>query len=394
MVHRRILLLVIGVLLALPLSAQQQSAQDSLEQEILAQPGTDVELLAKSRAVLLESFKAADTAKARNVIRYIDGRFDRTKTVALYPSEELLVSYWLCDFQKVLLFARNVDSGEEYSQHAIFPDADLFYDDMIELSRKEENRLRAGIRESNLAPHERDFVALLLRDMLGQEQEDQLLREAFQQRMNEAADDYLATYTDSEYSSYIRNHIRFVMVESEWGYGFGLSLGYLGLPNTLSRHLGDYALFSFNFEGAYSQAYMNLGIDIGLAHDITKGFEYDGTWNDGLSVMHASGILSFGPMLALGRGFVAIPTVGISYMDFSPPEKEKERTGVDVSMGFAAWALGAGFRIPVGGEGGISYITINAGYRTAITDIELAKGGYTFVSVGFGMFDRPLERDF
>jgi len=393
MQNRRILLLVIGILFGLPLSAQQQSPQDSLEQEILAHTVTDGELLAKSRAVLLESFKAADTAKARKVLRYIDSRFDRTKTITLYPSEELLVFYLLGDFQKVLSFARTVDSGEEYSQRAIVPDADLFYDDMIELSRREEIRLREKIRESNLAPHERDFVALLLRDILGQDQGDELQHESFQRRMNEEADDYLATYTDSEYNPYIRNYIRFVWVESVWGYGFGLSLGYLGLPNALSIHLGDYALFSFNFEGAYGQAYMNLGVDIGLAHDITKGFEYDGSWPAGLSVMLASGILSFGPMLEFGEGFLAIPTAGISYMNFAPPEKEKEEMGVDVSMGFAAWALGVSFRIPVGGEGANSFITINAGYRTAITNIELAKGGYTFVNIGFGIFGRPLERD-
>ena len=56
---------------------------------------------------------------------------------------------------------------------------------------------------------------------------------------------------------------------------------------------------------------------------------------------------------------------------------------------FGAWAIGASFRIPLGGENGGSFITVNAGYRKAMTDIEMAKGGYSFLTVGFGVFGRP-----
>jgi hypothetical protein len=393
MMRKRFLLIWLLIFIICPLLAQDKSAQDSLEQEILAHPESDLVLLGKTRAVLLDSFKAADTAKARKVVQYMESRFDATKMIVLYPAEQLLVAYGLNDFQKVLAFARNNDLESEPELNRNAPDPGTFYDDMIELLRRTEGRLRMDIRRSDLAPHEREFALLLLSDMLGQERGDQLQREAFQRKLNEEADDYLATYTNSEYNPYVRQYIRFVYVKSDWGYGLGGSLGYLALPNDLSRHLGDYVLFSLNLEGAYKQLYVNLGLDFGATHEIPNGFEYNGTWYSGMKIMLASGILAAGPMITLGGGFLAIPTVGISYMEFSQPDNEKSESANGVKMGFAAWALNASFRVPLGGEEGSSFISISAGYRQAMTSIELAKGGYTFVNVGYTLFDWPMLRD-
>lgn len=393
MASRRFPLLIFGLLLACPLPAQERPLGDSLEQENLTHAETDAVLLGKSRAALLESLKAADTTKARKVLQYMETKFDLKRMLVLYPSEELLVAYTLGDYTTILSFAKRFDA-EENALERIAPDPDQFYDDMIDLSRRNEGRLRMDVRRSDLAPHERDFALLLLTDMLGREKGDEMQRDAFQSTINEAADSYLSSYAGSEYNPFVRKYIRFVMVKSMWGYGYGAALGYLSLPATMSRHIGDYALLSFYAEGVYKQAYACLGLDVGLARSITSEFEYNGTWQEGLSVMHFSGLLAVGPMLELGSGFLAIPTAGISFMDFSPPENEKEKSGIDVSMSFAAWALGASFRIPIGGEDGRLFITINAGYRKAMTSIELAKGGYTFLTIGLGVFDRPPERDF
>jgi hypothetical protein len=372
--------------------AQERPARDSLEQEIMAHPAPDIVLLTKARAVLLESLAAGDTAKARKVWRYMETQFDPKRMMVLYPSEQLLVSYWLGDFSAILTFARTVDTNEPGVQR-ISPQPDQFYDEMIALSQRNEGKLRMDIRRGALAPHERDFLLLLLSDMLGQGRGSELQREAFQRQMNEEADTYLETYAASEYVPYVRKYIRFVFVKSDWGYGLGASFGYLALPNDLSRHLGDYVLFSLNFEGAYKRLYASLGLDFGITHKITKGFEYEGTWYDGMKVMHASGLLGAGAMIDLGGGLLVIPTLGISYMSFFQPDNEKTDSGSDVKMGFAAWAISASFRIPLGGEEGSSFISLSAGYRQAMTSIELAKGGYTFVNIGFGLFDWPTLRD-
>lgn len=392
MEHRRILFLVVGVLFALPLAAQERAGQDSLEQEILSHPETDAVVLGKSRAVLLESLQSEDTAKARKVLQYMERKFDSKRLIVLYQPEHLLVAYWLGDYPRILSFARTYDAGEPVLER-IAPNPDQFYEDLIDLSRSNEGKLRMNIRRSALAPHERDFALLLLTDILGRERGDQLQQEAFQRKLNEDADVYLNSYANSEYNPYVRKYIRFVMVKSDLGYGFGLSLGYLGLPPALSHNLNDYALMSLSFEGAYKLAYAYIGLDIGFAHEVANAFEYNGSWPKGLSIMHTSGTLAFGPMLELGSGFLVIPTAGISYMDFSPPETEKEETGSDVSLSFGAWAIGASFRIPLGGEEGSTCITINASYRKAMTDIDLAKGGYTSLTIGFGVFGRQEKRD-
>jgi hypothetical protein len=393
MLHRRrLLLLLCAALVTAASPAQQRTAQDTLEQEILAHPETDLVLLGKTRAVLLESLKAADTEKARKVMQFMESKFNGKRMVLLYQEEELLVNYWLGNYSKVLSFARSVDADEK-RQERIAPQLDQFYDDLVDLSRHHEGSLRMNIRRGSLAPHERDFVLLLFSDIIGRQWGSDAEQMAFQTKMNDEADSYLASYANSEYNIFVRKYIRFVYARSEWGYGYGLSLGYIGVPSTMSRHLGDYFDLSFNGEAAYKQVYAHVSFDIGFPRDVKKEFEYKGTWPKGLSVTHVSLLLAAGPLLTLGNGFMAIPTVGISFMDFSPPENEEDKTEDKLSLSFAAWSLSANFHIPLDGEDGGSFITVNAGLRRAMTGIELARGGYTFITIGFGIFGRPVLRD-
>ncbi len=155
----------------------------------------------------------------------------------------------------------------------------------------------------------------------------------------------------------------------------------------------DYGLFSMSIEGAYMQAYACLRIDIGAAHKLRTGFIQDGEWTDGLLVMHTGALLAGGAMFSLGNNFTVTPTVGIAFLDFSPPEDEKNKEGNDVSLSFPALAFGTNLDIPLGIEPVAMFLRVNIGYRMAMTDISLAKGGYTYITIGVNFFGRRQIRD-
>jgi hypothetical protein len=109
--------------------------------------------------------------------------------------------------------------------------------------------------------------------------------------------------------------------------------------------------------------------------------------------MHTGVLFSFGYMLDLGNNFFLTPQLGAGASNFSPPEKESDKEGNDVSITLAVWAFGINLDIPLAGVDGQSYLRANLGYRTAITNIDIAKGGYTFFTIGYALFGRPSYRD-
>ena len=376
--------------------AQEKPGMDSLsriEKEIRDHPETEMALLGKSRAVLLESLKSGDIGKARNVLVYMRHRFDSSRVVVLYPFEQIRVSYLLMDYEPIFGFARESNFDNTQYGQKMTPQRDLLALELPDLFQGNAGDVVSNIQKADLPLHKRDFLLLFQKAIAGPDRDDPLVKENFQQAVNAESDLYLSTYPESEFNPFVRRYIRFVMKVSEWGFGYGIALGYLGLPGDLGRHLKDYVLLSMVFEGSYRQVYACLGVDIGAAHHLQTGFLYNGTWKDNLLVMHTGAYLAGGPILTLGGNLTVIPHTGIGYMDFSPPHDEAIKEGNDVSLHCAAWLIGAHVKFPLGGEDSNTHIWFSASYRTALTSIEIARGGYTFLTVGVDLFGGTKHRE-
>jgi hypothetical protein len=109
------------------LYAQGKDSSKSIVQEILSHPETDVAVLAKSRAVLLEAVRAKDVAKEKSVIENMHQRFDTSKIVILYPYEEILFSFWIADYERIFFFVKDPYFGIEQSQDKMLPQQDFLY---------------------------------------------------------------------------------------------------------------------------------------------------------------------------------------------------------------------------------------------------------------------------
>jgi hypothetical protein len=374
-----------------PANILAQPSADSLqsiEQQILSHEETDLAVLGKARAVLWESIKAADTAKARAVLGFMATRFDNSKITVLYPVEEVWLAFWLRDYE--LLFARvAADTAVRFSRAVkLWPTEDLLLVNIEEASRAALPRLQDGIRTADLPSYKRDFLLLLLDYVAAPRGMNYEERDAYQQKLNKAADEYLAQYKDSEFNAYVRGRISVVIVTSDWGLGIEGALGYLALPGSLSRTMKDFGILTMTFEATYKKAYAGIRLDLALPHNMRKGFEYKGTWKDDLLMSEIGAFLALGPVITPGNGFVFTPHAGVGVINFSPPEKEKNIPGNDVSMTFATLGIGSNFDIPLGGENTLYLLRVYAGQRWAVTNIPIAKGGYTFITMGLLFFEK------
>lgn len=370
----------------------QTNSSEQIEQEILRHEETDLSLLGKARTVLIEALTNKDTAKAAKVLQYMESKFDSSKIVVLYPVERIFTGLWLKEYQSVFSCVLNPEFDSPDYTKKITPQRDLFYNDIKELSRKESTSLEEGIKGSTLPSYKKDFLLLLLRSMTMKDDTEEEKADYWKE-LNRQSDEYLSYYRDSEFRPFIRKYLRYVIKTSPWGYGYEFSVGYLSLPGTLSRHIDDFGLLSMAFESSYKSLYGCLRLDIGMAEKIRKEFSSNGLWTDGMKVSEVGALLAFGPMISFGNRLTFTPNLGIGYMNFSPPDEERNKYGQEVSISFPAWSIGFNFDIPLGHESTWTYLRFNVGHRSAMTNPGIAKGGYTFITIGLDLFGRPSYRD-
>jgi len=388
------LAVTLAMAVSFPLIAQEEHARDSvtvLEHEIFSPPDSDLTLLKKTRAVLLESIRNGDSTRTNRVLLFMQERFDPSQYVTLFDGEKILIGFWTCRYDSVLAWVSSGSIGSERDPQKRYPEEDGMFDALRDESRKAQPHLIRELRASGLEDSKTDFLDLLLTDVIGPEDDADATVLRFQTGINDAADSYLATYKDSEFNGFIRDQIRYLITRSDWGWGYEVGAGYLALPPDLSGHMKDFGLLSIALEGTYREGYACLRVDIGAAHHINRGFVYDGEWKEGLSVMHVGVLLAGGEKLSLWRNLIITPTIGIGVIDFSPPEEERNQDGNNVSMTVPAFALGANFDVPLADEPMATSLRLNIGYRVAMTNNALARGGYTFITLGVNFFNRPAE---
>jgi hypothetical protein len=381
------------LLSSLTLYAQENPLKDSvnsIEDEIL-QYESDLMLISKSRAMLIQNIKEGNTGKAKEVMEYIRKKFDEKKIVTLFPEEEILLNYWLRDYEEIFSAVTSTDFENINYNDKLVPLRDLLYTELREISDRDKNELTVSITSSNLPVYKKDFLYLLLKYLIIRDNVSFGMKE--REQINRDADEYLSLYSDSEFNPFIRNYIRFVIAESPWGYGIELSFGYLTLPVNLRRHVEDYGLISVALETAYQNIYSNIKLEFGPVNRITNEFEYDGIWQKDLEVNHTAVTFHGGYMISLGNNFNFTPLAGISWLDFSPPDEIKKDLN-DVEMSMMAWSFGFNFDIPFDRSEGVTFIRVHAAHKISNTDISFAKGGYTYITIGIALFGRPKYRDF
>jgi hypothetical protein len=371
---------------------QSKDTSKSIEQEILQIQETDLSLLSKSRAMLIEALRMNNIVKASKVMQYLETKFDSSRVVTLFPVEKLFVNYWLQNYEDIFLYARK--PGPEYNnyENMLLPPRDLLYKELQSITRKSIASLDKEARSQSFPQYKKEFLSLLLKGITLRDDSPED-KESYWKKMNPQSDEYLRTYKGSEFDPFVRNHLRYVIATSDWGYGGDLSAGYLTLPGSINRYITDYGLLTIGLETAYKNAYGCMRLDIGAAHGVRKEFEYNGRWNEGLKIIHTGITFQGGPLLSLGNNFYFTPVIGISFLDFSSAQNDKNIDGKEVSLSATAWALGFNLDIPLGGEKGDTYLRFNLGYRNTISKTEIGKGSYTYCTLGIALFGRLKYRE-
>jgi hypothetical protein len=377
------------VLFPYDLSSQQKFKTDTTLTipEVILQRGPkgDLEFLSENRQRLLRLVRSGDIAKLARAYADISAGFDTSVVLTLYPGERLLVLFALGeyrDIEDVVLY----DQGPEVqpSGKILPPDDSLFFK-LQDYGGDHEDAWRSQIGSSNLSDEEKDFLLLLLTDLLGPAGDENL--DDFQTDLNARADAFLRNYSGSRFEEYVRDNIRYAFTVSPLGYGLELSLGYLGMPSRI--HLAsDYGVVSLAGECAFENWYGSVRIDVTPAQQTKDPINVNGYWPKGTWLNYASILVSAGRIQPITRRLTVTPQLGFGSAAVSPPAHQSDdETNI---IRFAIMGLGATLDFSLSPT---SNIRLYAGVRFPLAYRDVVGTQYSVFSIGYSWFTRDIERD-
>ncbi len=398
MTMKTIFLLLAGAVI---LSAQTDTVR-SLEAEILATEETDSELLAKSRRSLIAAMHKNDLNKAKEIYRFIIDRFDKSRVIPMWEGEMLLVNYGIGGYDTVLSTIRT-DDAERSTVRRIRPPDDLFYDDIKTLLSSRLPELQRLIRTSGKKEDEQEVLLLLLDFLLLPSSADDETTAKHRTEMNRKADEFLRFHSRSEFVPFVRKNIRFVIVPSDFGFGYSFGLGQSIPEGTAATLFGDAFAIAMEFDMTYRRTAAFLHLGIGVGSEVSRGFVNGSeVWTKGLPVNITAVDLTAGYILYHHEGLRIIPNAGIGVIEYSPPEMERNIPGNDVSLTTGTFVAGLHIDIPVSsaeffapGVEQYSFLMARVSFSHSFSweSDPIKKGGLSQLTISFGAFGHPMERD-
>jgi hypothetical protein len=394
--------------------AQRLTIPDSLRaigDEISALPESDLRVLGKARLLLGRSILSEELDRAGRILTYMDARFDSTRIVTLSPRERLLAEFWVGRFGRVLAdpeVAAELSSSEDdmkpvYRRARLMPDRDLLLEDLLDHARQRRTALNARTQAATVGEEQRHFLRLFVTVLIGPDPADPKGYESYRLRMNDEANAFLEQYPRSSFEPFVRRYMRVVLRPSPWAFGLGLALGGLRLEGELGRWFTSGMSFDLWGEVSYRSWYSMLWLSIGTLSEVRSTFTYQQVWNSGMAVSPSGAQFAVGYSFRVDRSIIVTPHVGWAYLDISPPEQEKTKTGFDGMMDFGAAVAGLNIDLPVlhtgdgelvqGEEQGYQMLRARLAVMPTSTHIPFAKGTMVSFTLSYGLFGRPVERD-
>jgi hypothetical protein len=378
-----------------------QSKADSIEAEILHYPDADLTILTNSRKLILDGIRDDNIPKVRELLVYLDAKFDKSRVVAFWEEESWLLLYWIGDYARLLSNSKFfAPIPRAYYADKILPPRDMFIVGLKEATNSRRDDLMGGVRESGLKSFEKEFLRVLLEYLLMDEKDSYTT----QGKVNALATDYINTHTDSYLIPFVKNYIRFVVRPSDWGFGLDLFSGYGSFTGSLGRHFRPVIPLGIALEAQRRKAIADFRIFLGFGGKVLREFDYEGHWKKDLALTVVYPELSLGYALVDNPAVRCFPFAGLAPMFISPPEKDREEPGNDVELN-SGWTATIGFNcdLKLGSAGnltrapnatGYSFVRIRTGFSFPGFDKQIPgfSGNLFFVQIGYGGISRKLVR--
>lgn len=376
---------------------------DSIKSQILDYEDSKSTIISKGRKLLLDKFIEGDLMKVKDIKDYLIKTEDENY-FAFYPAEYWFVLYWTKDYLELAESIQSFDSAKVASYNIrIRPLNDMLYDKLKEKAFNNEALIKEQIQVSDLDSETKQILSLNF-DWLLFENRNNIYA---QDSLNERADNFLETYSQSRFTDFTKTYIRYKLVPKNWGMTFEFFSGYSIYTGNLSDNYTNNVPIGVAFDICYKNFELYLRDYIGF-NKTKKDFNYSlGTWKKGSRTMVFLPEASLGYVAYNDNRFKISSFAGIGSMDISPTTKDKEETPElkEVSLEFTTtYIIGINFDIKFGPKHTpkyspkTSYGFMRIRYGYSIPKFEKKYDGMTgnmhYITIGFGGMARGLKREY
>lgn len=395
------------------LSAQQN---DSLRNEILNYPNSDMELISKGRALTIEYLKKGDLPALKEVKEYLAHEVGGPYKAYL-PVEYWLLSFWTEDYGVLLneakLLSSDIDLETGYFKFPenyhpspllnMLSEHDQLSYEVAKKSAESYTPLSVSIDAAQLNDEEKEFLKMWLYSILFSP--TNMGDEAGMEEINKMADNFINTYKNSEYNAYTRRFIRYRLRRSNWGYGYELFLGYNAFSGDLSRQFTNNMAGGFAFNVLYRDFELSLRFNYTSAEAKKEITNKGVTWPAGIRGSLVGADLALHYPIYQNRNIKLQPFIGIGGMGISPTEQEIKKdpelenfkelstfnylAGIELKLN--SWSPGVDFTRNGGGYLGLRYTYYMPNYGSKY---DMLGGNMHMITLSFGGFFRPMNRTF
>ncbi len=369
---------------------------------------TKSEEIAKSRRILLDKFIEDDKL---GIMLEMDRlmMLDNNDYLALYPVEFWLLSYWLGDYEAILLSDKSLrlDSLSNDRNLRIPPQRDYLIPKLFEKSAEKKDTLLQHIKNSKLTEEEKAFMLMKLRYLLSESEDTE--RKKSREELNLLADDFLTRYPDSEYADFTRRFIREKYEITRNGFAYSLYSGKFLFTGNLTEYYKHPTLVGITMEAIKNNWVYQLNLSFGFSKTKTDMPANKETWPKNSKAMGGQINLSAGKYVIDTKNFALAPLIGVGVFGLDPNTNSQKdepdykgagiKTNIAGNIGFIGDIKlktkdnsdGSYYM-----QGGTSTTSIRIGYDFIATPLKNKfldySGTVHKVTIGIGLSSRRIQR--
>jgi hypothetical protein len=325
------------IFLFISFPVQRAFAQNSERLNALREMPDSV-AIEEGRKALIKALKDSNYEVVRDYRNALLKREDSVR-LALFEQEKILLHFWLNELVPLTHLIHRPAVQSDFIVH--WPPYDTLYATLVNRLGKARFNISYQIQKNpELSPEEKDFLLLALGYFIGEQFESQ-------EKINEAADRFIATYPESEYNYLVENSFRQVYYPIKSKFSASLLIGNNSLEGDMSQLFRDNFAIGFTLGYYYQKIMFRLSTTWGFTSPRRDIILAERLWERGYSSSMTQFETSVGYVFLEHSRFSFIPFAGIGTTSFAPmtnsTEDEEYFRGVSFKAKFTNYA-GLGIR--------------------------------------------------